>query len=95
MEANTDILLAAINEDKTVKDGLYPSPGTNLSTKKGGGKPKIEHQARLAAIAFENHEIYGLAYRADKASGDRKKLQAWALKVKNRLETYVRPPYHI
>lgn len=80
---NTQRLLAGIEEDSEIKKALYPVPGAKTSTKVA--KPKIEFQARLAEYTFADHPQYGPAYRADMESGDKKRQQAWAIKVKNRL----------
>jgi hypothetical protein len=83
---NTDLIMSVIAEDADIQNALFPSPGAHASTQKGGSKTKIEHQAHLAKLAFQDHPRYGSAYRADKQSGNKKRLQAWALKIKNRLD---------
>jgi hypothetical protein len=67
-----------------IKQGLFPSPGANVSTKKGGGKGKTDHQWAMCKVMFTNHETYGAAFAKVKTP---KAKAAWALKIKNRLQT--------
>ncbi|KAG6886608.1 hypothetical protein C0992_003181 [Termitomyces sp. T32_za158] len=57
-------LLANICEDAQIKQGLFPAPGANKSTKNGGGKPKTEfHIFQIEAILAESpwfFEMYDL-----------------------------------
>ncbi|KJA22275.1 hypothetical protein HYPSUDRAFT_109804, partial [Hypholoma sublateritium FD-334 SS-4] len=48
-------LIAAITDDPDIKQGLFPSPGANVSTTKGGGKRKSFWQRKLAEILFAEH----------------------------------------
>ncbi|KAE9385357.1 hypothetical protein BT96DRAFT_1007116 [Gymnopus androsaceus JB14] len=48
-------LIACIAKDKDIKNGLYPGPGANISTAKGGGLPKTEHQFKLFTMIFGDH----------------------------------------
>ncbi|KAF9039569.1 hypothetical protein BDP27DRAFT_1435253 [Rhodocollybia butyracea] len=45
-------LLTRITECEITKNRLYPGPGANVSTAKGGGLPKIEHHFRLFNALF-------------------------------------------
>ncbi|KAI0702776.1 hypothetical protein C8Q76DRAFT_233178 [Earliella scabrosa] len=78
-------LISAIEESKSIKQGLYPPPGANKSTAKGGGKAKTEYHAELACILFDEHPKYGAAFAL--AHSDKKVLAAWGRKIKNRLNT--------
>lgn len=44
-------MIACITEDENIKNGLYPGPGANVSTAKGG-LPKTEHQFKLFTMVF-------------------------------------------
>ena len=65
---------------------IYPSPGPNPSTQKGGGKSKAEFYAMAAEDIFTDDPEYGGRYANDLASGNKKKISQWTKKVKNRLE---------
>jgi hypothetical protein len=54
-----------------------------VSTVKGGGKKKTEHQYALAKEVFSEHPVYGEAFKAAK---EPKMKTAWANKIKNRLQ---------
>lgn len=75
-------LIAAITDDDTVKQGLFPGRGGNASTARGGGKKKIDHQYEVAKALFSEHEKYGDAF---KLAQDTKQKNLWATKIKNRL----------
>jgi hypothetical protein len=77
-------LLTAISNNNTIKQGLFPGPGRNVSMVKGGGKKKIDHQFDLAKALFGEHEKYGEAF---KLTQDSKQKLLWATKVKNHLGT--------
>ncbi|KAJ3501484.1 hypothetical protein NLJ89_g9316 [Agrocybe chaxingu] len=79
-------LVAAITDNPDIKQGLFPSPGGNVSTAKGGGTKKITWQWQLAEIIFKDHKKYGAELR--KALDDSGLQKAWAEKIKNRLKTY-------
>ncbi|KAF8233281.1 hypothetical protein L208DRAFT_1061091, partial [Tricholoma matsutake] len=49
------LLIAAIEEDDEIKQGLFPPPGANKSLAKGGSKPKTKYQWELARKVFEEH----------------------------------------
>ena len=50
--------IAAITNDPLIKQGLFPSPGTNVSTSKGGGKPKTNHHYMVTVAIFGEHNVY-------------------------------------
>ncbi|KAL6301144.1 hypothetical protein BKA93DRAFT_752137 [Sparassis latifolia] len=77
-------LLTAIYEDAVIKRGLFPGPGQNASTTKGGGKKKTDHQYALAKALFSEHPLYSAAFLAAKAP---KEMLSWGNKIKNRLRT--------
>ncbi|KLO08241.1 hypothetical protein SCHPADRAFT_944633 [Schizopora paradoxa] len=76
-------LYTAIIENEDIKRGLFPPPGSNASTKDGGGKAKIEFQAMLAGEVFggENCE-HKAAFEAAKTKAEK---EAWVTKIKNKL----------
>ena len=49
-------------DEPDIKQGLFPGQGVNVSTSKGGGKKKIDHQYALARIVFSEHPKYGEAF---------------------------------
>jgi hypothetical protein len=63
-----------------MKQGLFPSPGANVSTTKGGGLPKAHHHKELAARVFSDHPVYGKLYAQAKTLGEN---SIWANKIKN------------
>lgn len=80
-------LITAIEEDKNIKRALYPPPGSNASTAKGGGKAKTEFQAHLATVLFKNHPDYKRAFALTK--DEPRQLAAWGRKIKNRIKASV------
>ena len=74
-------LVNGILDDAEVKQGLFPTPGGNLSLSKGGSKNKSDYHWALANIIFEDDPVFGLKISAKDA--DRK---FWQLKVKNKLQ---------
>ena len=84
----SDLLISTIMEDRQIKQALFPSPGPNSSSSKGGGKPKTEHHYVIAQIMFTDHQKYGDAFRkAEEAEGKEgvKLRRLWGNKIKNRL----------
>jgi hypothetical protein len=79
-------LISAITDDPAIKQGLFPSPGANVSTSKGGGKPKTDHQFALAAALFSEHPKYCEVFKLATSSKER---AVWAKWIKNRLQKYV------
>ncbi|TFY76755.1 hypothetical protein EWM64_g7256 [Hericium alpestre] len=79
-------LLAAITDNPAIKQGLFPSPGANVSTTNGGDKGKAEFHCQLASMMFSTHPKF-----ADKfALANTPKLKTvWANKIKNRLRNMV------
>ncbi|KAF9061475.1 hypothetical protein BDP27DRAFT_1235158, partial [Rhodocollybia butyracea] len=45
-------LLACIIENESIKSGLFPGPGANISSSKGGGLTKTKNQFRLCKAMF-------------------------------------------
>jgi hypothetical protein len=82
-EALTWSLIDVIEEDPIIKDGLFPPVGAHTSTQKGGGKPKMEFQYKVAKKIFANHVIYGEAFNNATTSAEK---SAWTTKIKNRLK---------
>ncbi|KAF8214365.1 hypothetical protein K438DRAFT_1563836, partial [Mycena galopus ATCC 62051] len=83
-------LVALIMEDADIKRALFAPCGPNASTAKGGGKSKASAQFDLCKLLLEGEAEYqDILARADNSPKDR---TALALKIKNRLRTYV--AYH-
>ena len=72
--------IAAITNDPLIKQGLFPSPGTNVSTSKGGGKPKTDHHYMVTVAIFGEHDVYKDTFKL--AKGPKEKA-VWGKKVKN------------
>jgi hypothetical protein len=75
-------LINAITEDPMIKQGLFPSPGANVSTAKGGGLSKTQHHKELAARVFSDHIMYGPAFELARSP---KEKNSWGQKIKNRI----------
>jgi len=56
-------LITAITNDPKIKQALFPSPGSNVSGSKGGGKPKTDYHWQLCQILFGGHKTYGAAFQ--------------------------------
>ncbi|KAH7903678.1 hypothetical protein BJ138DRAFT_1120145 [Hygrophoropsis aurantiaca] len=76
-------LINAIAENKDISQGLFPPPGANVSTKKGGGLRKTEHHWELCKILFSEHSDYKSAFEV--AASDKGLKKGWQTKIKNRL----------
>jgi hypothetical protein len=83
-------LITAITDDTKIKQALFPSPGSNVSGSKGGGKPKTDYHWELCQILFTDHDTYGSALRKVEECTNVKKCAAlkrtWGIKIKNRLK---------
>ena len=55
-------LITAITNDPDIKQGLFPPPGLNASSAKGGGKKKILWQWKVAIAIFKDHPVYRTAF---------------------------------
>jgi hypothetical protein len=66
-----------------IKQGLFPSPGANVSTAEGGGKPKTDHHYALAVALFAEHDTYQIAFNL---ATQPKQKAAWGKKIKNHLQ---------
>ncbi|KAF6762927.1 hypothetical protein DFP72DRAFT_1060126 [Ephemerocybe angulata] len=95
----SESLLKAINEDSTIKQGLYPGVG-NAESKEtdpemgvaAGGQTKTTWFWKLAQVVFLDHELYGesvrLALKQYQSKPKSTALQKkWTDKIKNRLTT--------
>jgi hypothetical protein len=85
-------LLAAITDDPRIKQGLFPSPGANVSSSKGGGQKKTTWQWQLALLVFSDHPKYSAAIKraSDSDGPGASKLQGvWSDKIRNRLKKMV------
>ncbi|KAJ7434202.1 hypothetical protein B0H11DRAFT_1664722, partial [Mycena galericulata] len=82
--ALSQALIACIMEDRDIKRALYPPPGPNASTAKGGGKTKTESQWQLCLNLLGEDPKYQEALDAVKT---KKEQVAYANKIKNRLRT--------
>ncbi|KAJ6487788.1 hypothetical protein C8R45DRAFT_781754, partial [Mycena sanguinolenta] len=76
-------LITAISEDKFIKRALFPPPGPNGSTSKGGGMKKVVAQWKLCLLLFGDDPRYKEAVAA--ATTNPTQQTVWANKVKNRL----------
>jgi hypothetical protein len=76
-------LIRIITEDEITKQGLFPSPGANPSTVKGGGLSKAHHHKEIATRLFADHPTYGPAFRQAKSAREK---TTWANKIKNRIQ---------
>ena len=91
----SESLITIITDDQTIKQALFPSPGSNSSSSKGGGKPKTEFHWMICKLLFTNHSVYSEAFKKVELCNNAKKKAAlrrtWGNKIKNRLVKYV--PY--
>ncbi|KDQ16954.1 hypothetical protein BOTBODRAFT_172568 [Botryobasidium botryosum FD-172 SS1] len=81
-------LIYAIESNPEIKQGLFPPPGGHVSTSKGGGKSKVDHQWAICEILFSDNPVYSSAFAAAAAGTAKDRLQ-WLNKVKNRISTIV------
>lgn len=79
-------LINCITEDPIIRQGLFPGPGANVSTTKGGGLSKAHHHKELAARIFGDHPVYGPAFA--QALTPKEKV-VWANRIKNRIQASV------
>jgi hypothetical protein len=86
----SEALISAITNDQKIKQALFPSPGSNVSGSKGGGKPKTDFHWQLCQILFAAHDTYGPALQRVEECTNAKKHAAskrtWGIKIKNRLK---------
>jgi hypothetical protein len=76
-------LIAAIMDDYVIKQGLFPSPGANVLTAKGGGKPKTDHHYANTLAIFSEYKAYQDVFKL--ATGPKEKA-VWGKKVKNQIQ---------
>ncbi|KZT25825.1 hypothetical protein NEOLEDRAFT_1024928, partial [Neolentinus lepideus HHB14362 ss-1] len=77
-------LLRAITDDTNIKQGLFPGPGVNVSTARGGGKLKSDHHWAVCVELFSQHLDYKECF--DEAQeGPAKAKKPWSNKIKNKL----------
>ncbi|KAJ7904159.1 hypothetical protein B0H13DRAFT_2334639 [Mycena leptocephala] len=72
-------MILHITDDDT-RRSLFPPPG---STKRNGGLPKKHYHFLLAKKCFEDHPVYGEAFKNAMAA---KQGDVWAGKIKNRVK---------
>jgi len=89
--ALSETFISAItNDGPMIKQALFPSPGSNVSGSKGGGKPKMDFHWQLCQILFTDHKTYGPALHKAEGCTVVKKWAAlkrtWGIKIKNRLK---------
>lgn len=87
---DTDTLLTALTDNPEIQQALYPDVGANVSTSRGGGKPKTDHQWELCVCVFKNHPKYGAAFALAKTKAQR---TTWTNKIKNHLRRYAPRSY--
>ncbi|KAJ6473749.1 hypothetical protein C8R45DRAFT_1103433 [Mycena sanguinolenta] len=78
-------LIAHIMENANIKRSLFPPPGPNPSTKKGGGTPKNVAQFQLCKLLLAGDSRYTEALAH--AEKDAKERSNWSTKITNRLRT--------
>jgi hypothetical protein len=61
--ALNEALISAITDDRKIKQALFLPPGSNVSSSKGGGKPKTEYHWLLCQILFMDHPTYQDAFQ--------------------------------
>lgn len=83
---DTDTLLTAITDNPEIQQALYPDAGANVSTSRGGGKPKTDYQWELCVCVFTNHPKYSASFALAKTKGQR---MTWTNKIKNHLRRCV------
>jgi hypothetical protein len=90
---NTDLrckLISTIDENPLYKRILYPPPGGNPSTAKGGGTPKTDIHWSLVKDVLGPTEKYGTLVKAiTSSSADAGRRSKWGNKVKTCLSTCV------
>ncbi|KAJ7734192.1 hypothetical protein DFH07DRAFT_967741 [Mycena maculata] len=85
--ALTQALITCIMEDRDIKRALYPPPGPNASTAKGGGKTKTSSHWQLCLNLLGEDPKYKEALAMVTTAKER---LAYANKIKNRLRTVAR-----
>ncbi|VDC03503.1 unnamed protein product [Peniophora sp. CBMAI 1063] len=94
--AKSFALIAAVTDDKVIKNIIYPGPGAHASTKNGGGKKKTLGYRMCHEALFENDPQLKEIYRFDRSRFDlpkkhpdraegKKWLTKWNNKIKSRL----------
>lgn len=76
-------LIAAIIDNPNIKQGLFPVPGTNVSTAAGGGKKKAAWHCMLAEILFKDHPKHAPAYAQSQKEKLAKKKNVFSEKIRN------------
>jgi len=88
--ALSEALISVITNNLMIKQALFPSPGSNVSGSKGGGKPKMDFHWQLCQILFTDHETYRLALcKAEECTIVKKRAawkRTWGIKIKNCLK---------
>jgi len=64
-------LITILEEHQTIRQGLFPVPGVNISVPQGGSKPKTDYWWMLAQKLFENHEKYKDVFTSVKTPVDK------------------------
>ena len=78
-----------VEDDREIRQGLYPGTGANVSTANGGGKPKTEFYWQLATHLFTDHDDDGALFANTRQSSTKKAREPWILKIKNQLSRFV------
>ncbi|EIN04728.1 hypothetical protein PUNSTDRAFT_138373 [Punctularia strigosozonata HHB-11173 SS5] len=89
-EKNPDLtwsLISAVEDNEDIKQALFPGVGANVSTGRGGGKPKTEFQYMVAAEVFGKHDSFKDEFHAAKTSKEKK---LWSDKIKNRIDKLIK-----
>jgi hypothetical protein len=86
-QALTQDLIARIIENAIIKRALFPLPGPNTSTAKGGSKTKSSAYWQLFLLLLGDNPKYKAALDAISTTKDQ---TAWENKIKNCLQAYIR-----
>lgn len=82
-ESLTWDLVNCVYDNDDIREGLFPGTGSNMSTKRGGGKTKTEWYEIIAKKILQDHATYGEYYRAAIKTKDG--AAVYGGKVKNKL----------
>ena len=88
-------MLSAVEDNRDIRQGLYPGTGANASSANGGGKPKTDFYWQLAVQLFADHEEYGTVIEEVRGSLMKKVWDPWVNKIKNQLNRFVHLKAHI
>ncbi|KAF8168376.1 hypothetical protein B0H34DRAFT_646167, partial [Crassisporium funariophilum] len=83
-------LISTITNNPKIKQGLFPAPGGNTSSAKGGGAKKNHWHWKVAKALFSKHPNYAqaisLALDKKNAKVCGKLQNMWGKKIKNQIK---------